>query len=61
MQHNEGSGVLEAFAQYTQAFQVLECAADGVKQPVELRDPRHVSGHTEDAFSYASAASLSLA
>jgi hypothetical protein len=24
MQHNEDSGVLEAFAQYTQAFQVLD-------------------------------------
>jgi ketosteroid isomerase-like protein len=27
MQHNEDSGVLEAFAQYTQAFQVLDARA----------------------------------
>ncbi len=27
MQHNEDSGVLEAFAQYTQAFQVFDVRA----------------------------------
>ena len=44
MQHNEDSGVLEAFGQYTQAFQVLDAraVAEHFHEPMFLITPKEV-------------------